>query len=260
MITSGRRISMDAAISTGHLEAYCPCRCTSPRVSGAMLLRWIINSGHRKSFHTFTQVSTARTMTAGLVCGSSTRQYTCHGEQPSSMAASSRSAGRVRKNCRIRYVPNAVPNSPGTIIANGVPVHPNARIRRNCGITVTVSGTINVARYRTNNVSRPRNRSRANEYPASEQKKTWPAVTHPAYSTVFRNIRQNGISENTSPLLAQCGCDGTKVGVATSASVFNDPDTPHIIGNSAHHAPPISAAYSATPRTMLRLPPRIKYD
>ena len=53
-------------------------------------------------------------------------------------------------------------------------------MRMNCGITVTVSGTIRVPRYRTNNVSRPRNCSRAKAYPASEQKKTCPAVTQPA--------------------------------------------------------------------------------
>ena len=105
----------------------------------------------------------------------------------------------MRKNCRIRYVPNAVPNNPGTIIAHGVSVHPNVRIRMNCGMTVTVSGTISVARYSTNNVSRPRNRSRANAYPASEQKNTWPAVMHAAYSTVLSSIRQNGISVKTSP-------------------------------------------------------------
>ncbi len=69
----------------------------------------------------------------------------------------------------------------------------------NCGITVTVSGTMSVPRYMTNNVSRPRKCSRAKAYPASEQKNTWPAVTQPAYSTVLKNIRQNGISANTSP-------------------------------------------------------------
>ena len=95
-------------------------------------------------------------------------------------------------------MPNALPNSPGTIIAQGVSTHPTIRIRMNCGITVTVSGTINVPRYNTNSVSRPRNSSRAKAYPASEQKKTCPAVTDPAYSTVLKNIRQNGISENTS--------------------------------------------------------------
>ena len=95
-------------------------------------------------------------------------------------------------------MPNALPNKPGTIIAHGVSTHPTVRMRMNCGITVTVSGTINVPRYNTNNVSRPRNCSRAKAYPASEQKNTCPAVTHPAYSTVLKNIRQNGISVNTS--------------------------------------------------------------
>ena len=77
-------------------------------------------------------------------------------------------------------------------------VHPNVRIRMNCGMTVTVSGTINVAKYSTNNVSRPRKGNRAKAYPASEQKNTWPAVMLPAYSTVLTSIRQNGISVNTS--------------------------------------------------------------
>ena len=66
------------------------------------------------------------------------------------------------------------------------------------GMTVTVSGTINVPRYKTNNVSRPRNRNRAKAYPASEQKKTWPILMQPAYNTELKNIRQNGISANTS--------------------------------------------------------------
>ena len=72
------------------------------------------------------------------------------------------------------------------------------RIRMNCGITVTVRGTINVPRYKTNNVSRPRNRRRANAYPASEQKNTCPILTQPAYSTELKNIRQNGMTANTS--------------------------------------------------------------
>ncbi|CNH79915.1 Uncharacterised protein [Mycobacterium tuberculosis] len=76
--------------------------------------------------------------------------------------------------------------------------HPTVRMRMNCGITVTVSGTISVPRYRMNSVSRPRKCRRAKAYPASEQKKTCPAVTHPAYSTVLKNMRQNGISPNTS--------------------------------------------------------------
>ncbi|CFS35024.1 Uncharacterised protein [Mycobacterium tuberculosis] len=34
-------------------------------------------------------------------------------------------------------------------------------MRMNCGMTVTVNGTIKVLKYKTNNVSRPRNCSRA---------------------------------------------------------------------------------------------------
>ena len=37
--TSGSRISIDAAISTGQRETYCPCIHTRPRVRVAMLLR-----------------------------------------------------------------------------------------------------------------------------------------------------------------------------------------------------------------------------
>ncbi|COW93978.1 Uncharacterised protein [Mycobacterium tuberculosis] len=43
-------------------------------MSVARLFRWIISSGHRKSFHTLTQVSTPSTSTAGRECGSRIRQ------------------------------------------------------------------------------------------------------------------------------------------------------------------------------------------
>ncbi len=62
-MTNGTSISIDAAISTGH-RAYRIRPAIGPGyASVARLFRWI-SSGHRKSFHTLTQVSTPSTSTA----------------------------------------------------------------------------------------------------------------------------------------------------------------------------------------------------
>ena len=52
----------------------------------------------------------------------------------------------VRKNCRIRKVPNALPNMPGTVIDQGVLTQLNQRMSIKLGTSVTVAGIIRVPR------------------------------------------------------------------------------------------------------------------
>ncbi len=55
----------------------------------------------------------------------------------------------------------------------------------NCGIMVTTPGSIMVARTSANIVSRPRQRSRANEYATSAEERAMPITPATVMMTVF---------------------------------------------------------------------------
>ena len=59
-------------------------------------------SGARKSFHAAWKVKMATVASAGMESGRITRHRICSVLAPSMMAASSKSGGMVRKNCRSR--------------------------------------------------------------------------------------------------------------------------------------------------------------
>ncbi|GMA86732.1 hypothetical protein GCM10025868_19820 [Angustibacter aerolatus] len=118
-------------------------------------------SGHRKSFHTFSRVSTARVASGAPISGSSTCTSVRSRPAPSMRAASSSSRGRVRKNCRSRNTPNGVARF-GSAMEARVSTRCRCFITSSVGIMITWNGTMSVASISTNATPLPANRTRAN--------------------------------------------------------------------------------------------------
>jgi hypothetical protein len=98
----------------------------------------------------------------------------------------------------MRNVPNAV-GTAGRIRASSVSDRPIPRMSMKTGTIVTWTGTIMVASTRENHFSRPRNRSRANAYPASAALSIWPIVIRPVTSAELSTSRAMSICWKTSP-------------------------------------------------------------
>ena len=101
------------------------------------------------------------------------------------------------KNCRITNVPSTLgaPKIGMTISGQCVLVSPRSSTSRNSGMIVTSLGTISPMRISPNTFS-PRNRMRANAYPASEEKNIVPSVTSTAMYRLLKYCRANGKSVN----------------------------------------------------------------
>src|SRR5438093_1562845 len=119
-----------------------------PTSTTCMSVERVAMSGQRKLFHWSTKANTARVASAGLESGSTTRQKTVHSPAPSSRAASSKSRGMVRKNCRNRKMPHTDTSSV-EINPAYVSTQPSALMIRKRGIKSTTAGTISTDRYAT---------------------------------------------------------------------------------------------------------------
>ena len=97
-------------------------------------------SGHKKLFHWSTNASTASVASAGFESGSTTRQKTVHSPAPSSRAASSKSRGMVRKNCRSIKIPHTETSSV-EISPAYVSTQPRALMIKKRGTRSTATGT-----------------------------------------------------------------------------------------------------------------------
>ena len=74
---------------------------------------------------------------------------------------------------------------------------------RNCGIIVTWNGTISVVMISTNRAVRPRNRIRANAYPASEHSTRLQTTVTTATMALFRKNRPNGAACQACGVIAE---------------------------------------------------------
>ena len=151
----------------------------------------VITSGHMKLFHCETTVISVSVARIGLLAGSTTCTSTSRVLAPSRWAALIRSPGIERKYCRSRKIAYGEPNTNGSTRAQKVLRRPSSAIMRYSGTTVTVAGTIRVATYTQNRPSRPGNSSRANAYPASTEKTSWPRVMIAVISAVTASARPN---------------------------------------------------------------------
>ena len=77
----------------------------------------MISMGIRKAFHTLRKERIAVVAMAGFALGSTTRKNTLNREQPSMMAAFSRSLGMLKKNCRKKKRLNAL-EAVNTLVKN----------------------------------------------------------------------------------------------------------------------------------------------
>ena len=68
----------------------------------------------------------------------------------------------------------------------------------NCGIIVTWNGTMSVVMITANRAPRPRNRSRANAYPASEHSTRLQSTVVTATTVLLRKNRPNGAALSAS--------------------------------------------------------------
>ena len=157
----------------------------------------MVTNGHRKSFQVHRNMITARVARAGPDSGRTILNSTPRREAPSILAASSSSMGSVRKNCRSRKMPNGVTRL-GRISAGSVFTSPSRCTIKNVGIIVTWNGTISVASSATNSTSRPKNRIRANAYPARLQKTRLPATADSVTIMLFAKKRPNGAAFHAS--------------------------------------------------------------
>ena len=114
-----------------------------------------------KLFHCETTVISVRVARIGLLAGNTTCTITSRVLAPSMRAAFSRSLGIERKYSRSRKIAYGEPNRNGSTNAQNVLRRPTSAIIRYSGTTVTVAGTIRVARYTQKTASRPGNSSRA---------------------------------------------------------------------------------------------------
>ena len=149
------------AISSVHAVECAPWKVESPSCKVMLCCDWITTSGQRKSFQFHRNAITASVASAGPESGNTMRTSVPSREQPSIRAASSSSIGSVRKNCRMRKIPNGVTRL-GRISAPSESTSPRWRMIRKIGIITTWNGIISVASSRTNSTSRPKKRSRAN--------------------------------------------------------------------------------------------------
>ena len=122
---------------------------------------WIVMSGQRKSFQTLRNVSTDRVASGAPISGSTICTRVRTRPAPSTLAASSRSAGIDRKNCRSRKTPNGVARL-GSASDASESTRPRCFITSRVGIITTWNGTISVASISTNATLLAKNRSRAN--------------------------------------------------------------------------------------------------
>ena len=155
-------------------------------------------SGHRKLFHESRKVSAASVASAGVDSGSTIRHSTVSRFAPSTRADSSYSIGSVLKNWRRKKMPKAVAalgriSAPRWLIPTSASTWtPSHLVMMNCGIIVTWNGTMSVVMITTNRAARPRNRSRANAYPASEQNTRLQSTVITATTALLRKNRPNG--------------------------------------------------------------------
>src|SRR5690349_15670862 len=110
-----------------------------------------------------------------------TRVMICHSFAPSTRAASARSSGIDRKNCRSKKIENASPKKLGTIngLSDGTQWNTFTKTTYS-GSAVTWKGNISVAKTRTNTTWRPRHFIRDNAYATGIDESTTPIVVRNA--------------------------------------------------------------------------------
>src|SRR5215510_8555336 len=118
-------------------------------------------SGHRKSFHAERKAKMASAARTGWDSGSTIRVNTCQALAPSMRAASSSSAGMVRKNCRSRNTPKAkVVAASGTIRPGNVLSQPSLWTSTYWGTRTTAFGIMRLPTSSAKTRSRPAKRMR----------------------------------------------------------------------------------------------------
>ena len=133
----------------------------------------------------------------GLTTGTMTRQNVCHGLQPSSLAASSSSAGRLMKDCRMRNTPKAE-KKPGRTMPHGVSNNPSSRMISYWPMRYDCPGTMRIARTNPKRTDLPPNFIRAKAYPPIEHRISWTTVLNTVIVTDTPNCLRKGRRVNTS--------------------------------------------------------------
>jgi hypothetical protein len=118
-------------------------------------------SGARKSFHVAWKAKIATANKTGFDSGSMIRHQIPSSFAPSIRAASTRSAGIVRKNCRIKKINKGVPKKAGATSGQNVLIQSMRWKKMNSGTSRTMKGSIIVLSRIRNSTSRPGNRKRA---------------------------------------------------------------------------------------------------
>ena len=140
-------------------------------------------------------MTTASTLTvarAGRARGSRTRQKNPNELQPSIRAASSSSAGMLRKNGRRMTIVSGSANAAcGSATPHGVPVRPRFRTRMNSGRIATAVGNSSPNTNSVNSASRPRNCIRANTNAAIDANTTAIVTEMTAITRLLPNSPQN---------------------------------------------------------------------
>src|SRR5215831_10751796 len=194
----GARLITLPAISSVHSVAWAPWNVASPSGSVIWFVEVMAISGHRKLFHESRNVRAASVASAGIDSGRTMRHSTLSLLAPSTRADSSYSTGSVLKNCRRKKMPNAVAalgriSAPMWLMPTWASTWtPSHLVMMNWGIIVTWNGTMSVAMITANSSPRPRKRSRAKAYPASEQNTRLHSTVVTATTALLRKNRPNG--------------------------------------------------------------------
>src|ERR1700761_5437965 len=143
---SGTIAKVAAAITSVHWALNRDCRSAVATVSTRHFWPLVITNGHMKLFHCETTVISVSAASTDLLDGITTWVITSKVLAPSRRAALIKSFGMVRKCSRSKKIAYGEPNTKGITSAQNVFRKPSWAIIRYRGTTVTVPGTINVAR------------------------------------------------------------------------------------------------------------------
>ena len=187
----------EAAIMSANSLECCPARVAMPTLNGIGSSRAVTINGHSKSFQDHNTVVIMTANKPGLTTGTMTRQNVCHGLQPSSLAASSSSAGRLMKDCRMRNTPKAE-KKPGRTMPHGVSNNPSSRMISYWPMRYDCPGTMRIARTNPKRTDLPPNFIRAKAYPPIEHRISWTTVLNIVIVTDTPNCLRKGRRVNTS--------------------------------------------------------------
>ncbi len=133
----------------------------------------------------------------GFASGSMIFQKIWNGPAPSIRAASSSSVGRFRNAVRMRNVPNAL-NRPGATMPRVVFNQPKPCTIWYCEMRYACDGTMRIESVTASRIVRPRNRMRANAYPAMVQRTICAIVRMTVMRIEVRSWSRNGSRSNTA--------------------------------------------------------------